>query len=86
MGPSDRNESGAAAAGAGVPAPAAGRPEAIKAIPIRHWGRWISAAIVIYLVVALVYSFVKNTNVDWPTVWDYMFAPTPCTASCSPSS
>jgi hypothetical protein len=29
-------------AGAGLPAPAATRPEAIKAIPVRHWGRWIS--------------------------------------------
>jgi polar amino acid transport system permease protein len=26
-------------------------------------------------VAALVYSFVKNTNVDWATVWDYMFKP-----------
>lgn len=72
---SDQNTIGSPAAGAGT-APAAGRPEAIKAIPIRHWGRWASAAIVIYLVAALVYSFVKNSNVDWPTVWDYMFAPT----------
>ena len=44
---------------------AAARPEAIKAIPVRHWGRWISAAIVVYLLVALIVSFVKNPNVDW---------------------
>ena len=75
MGPSEDNGLGSAAAGAGMPAPAGGRPEAIKAIPIRHWGRWISAAIVIYLVAALVYSFVKNTNVEWQTVWEYMFKP-----------
>jgi polar amino acid transport system permease protein len=75
VGPSDSNGLGSAAAGAGMPAPAAGRPEAIKAIPIRHWGRWISAAIVIYLAAALVFSFIKNPNVDWPTVWDYMFSP-----------
>jgi polar amino acid transport system permease protein len=73
VGPS---EQGGLEAGAGMPAPASGRPEAIKAIPIRHWGRWISAAIVIYLVAALVYSFIKNPNVDWPTVWDYMFSST----------
>ena len=52
-------------AGAGLPAPAGTRPEAIKAIPVRHWGRWISAAVVIYMVVALVYSFIKNPNTDW---------------------
>ena len=39
--------------GAGPPAPVDSRPEAIKAKPVRHWGRWISAVIVIYLVIAL---------------------------------
>jgi polar amino acid transport system permease protein len=67
-------ESGAAAAG-GLPPAAAGRPEAIKAIPVRHWGRWISAVIVIYLVVALLYSFIKSPNVDWPTVGNFLFKP-----------
>ena len=62
-------------AAAGGPA-AAARPDAIKAIPIRHWGRWISAAIVMYLLVALVVSFIKNPNVDWPTVvGQYLFSP-----------
>lgn len=72
VGSTDPN--GFEAAGAGMPAPARSRPETIKAIPVRHWGRWIGAIIVIYLVAALIYSFVKNENVDWPTVWDYMFA------------
>jgi polar amino acid transport system permease protein len=61
-------------AAAGGPA-AAARPEVIKAIPVRHWGRWISAAIVLYLLVALIYSFIRSPNVDWATVWDYMFKP-----------
>ncbi len=61
-------------AAAGMPA-AAARPEAIKAIPVRHWGRWISAAIVLYLLVALLYSFIRSPNVDWATVWSYMFKP-----------
>ncbi len=60
-------------AGAGVPAPAGTRPEAIKAIPVRHWGRWISAAVVVYLVVALVFSFTRNHNVEWHVVWQYLF-------------
>ena len=61
-------------AAAGGPA-AAPRPEAIKAIPVRHWGRWISAVIIIYLAIALIYSFIKSPNVDWATVFDYMFKP-----------
>ena len=74
VGPTDPGGLGVAA-GAGLPAPAASRPEAIKAIPVRHWGRWIGAFVVIYLVAALVYSFIKNQNVEWPVVWDYMFSP-----------
>jgi len=53
--PSDQGE----VAATGGPA-AALRPDAIKAIPVRHWGRWISAGVVTYLLVALIVSFVKN--------------------------
>jgi polar amino acid transport system permease protein len=62
------------AAGAGGPAPATGRPEAIKAIPVRHWARWISAVVIIYLAVALIVSFTKNPNVEWRVVGQYLFA------------
>ena len=72
---SSQVDAGMTAAGAGLPAPATGRPEAIKAIPVRHWGRWVGAAVVIYLVAALLFSFIKNPNVHWATVWDYMFKP-----------
>ena len=61
------------AAGGGPPA--ASRPEAIRAIPVRHYGRWISAAVVTFLLVALMFSFIKNPVVDWPTVWEYLFKP-----------
>jgi len=72
---SDQYDGQVAPAESGLPAPAAARPESIKAVPIRHWGRWISAAIVVYLMAALVYSFITNSNVEWPTVWEYLFAP-----------
>ena len=68
--PSDQGE----VAATGGPA-AALRPDAIKAIPVRHWGRWISAAIILYLLVALIYSFVTSPNIDWPTVQEYLFKP-----------
>ena len=58
-------ERGIAAAGGLPQGRPPSRPEAIKAIPVRHWGRWVSAAIVIYLLVALIVSFIKNPNVDW---------------------
>ena len=41
------------------------RPEAIKAIPIRHWGRWVSAAVDhLRASSALLWSLGKNPNVD----------------------
>jgi polar amino acid transport system permease protein len=54
-------------------APGVARPTAIKAIPVRHWGRSVSAFIVIYLVIALVFSFTKNPNVQWHIVSEYLF-------------
>jgi polar amino acid transport system permease protein len=50
------------------------RPDSIKAIPVRHWGRWISAVVVVYLMAALVVSFIKNPNVQWDVVWQYLFS------------
>lgn len=49
--------------------------EAIKAVPVRHWGRWISAAVVLYFAAALIFSFIKNPNVEWDVIWKYLFDP-----------
>jgi polar amino acid transport system permease protein len=51
------------------------RPEAIKAIPIRHWGRWVASAVILYIFAALIYSLAKNHNLDWNTVGATMFKP-----------
>jgi polar amino acid transport system permease protein len=51
------------------------RPEAIKAIPIRHWGRWIASVVILYIFVALAYSFVKNPHVEWHTIGQWLFKP-----------
>ncbi len=58
-------------AGGGI---AAARPETIKAIPIRHWGRWITAAVIIYLGVALIFSFLKNPNTELSVIKQYLFS------------
>jgi polar amino acid transport system permease protein len=47
-------------------------PEAIKAIPVRHFGRWISGVIVVALLVALVYAFSQG-DIQWHTVGDQIF-------------
>ena len=57
---------------------AAARPEVIKAIPIRHWGRWISAVIIVYVAIALLFSFPKNPNIEW-----HVIGPTCSRRTCS---
>ncbi|MET9961319.1 amino acid ABC transporter permease [Streptomyces sp. NPDC006326] len=54
---------------------ASGTPyEAIKAIPVRHYGRWISGVVVVALLGWLVYAFSQG-NVIWATVGDKLFDP-----------
>ncbi|MEU3403539.1 amino acid ABC transporter permease [Streptomyces sp. NPDC006670] len=46
--------------------------EAIKAIPVRHYGRWISAVVVAVLLAWLVYAFSQG-KIIWATVGDKLF-------------
>ena len=54
-------------------APAATRPELIKAVPVRRTGQWISAAVVVAILAALVWSVATNENLQWSVVGDYLF-------------
>jgi polar amino acid transport system permease protein len=47
------------------------RPEKIKAIPVRHPGRWVAAGIVIVLGAALAKSIATNSRFQWGVVRDY---------------
>jgi len=60
-----------AAADAGIER--AGSPEDIKAVPVRHVGRWIAAAVVAVIGVALIRSVATNPRFQWGVVGDYMF-------------
>jgi polar amino acid transport system permease protein len=51
----------------------AGPPEDIKAVPVRHVGRWIAAAVVGVIGVALIRSVATNPRFEWGVVGDYMF-------------
>jgi polar amino acid transport system permease protein len=44
------------------------KAEEIKAIPVRHPGRWVATAIVLFLVVALVDSMATNSRFEWGIV------------------
>jgi polar amino acid transport system permease protein len=50
-----------------------GRPEDIRAVPVRRPGRWIAAAIVLVLVVAVVRSIATNPRFEWSVVGEYLF-------------
>jgi polar amino acid transport system permease protein len=48
-------------------------PGEIKAVPVRHPGRWIAAGIVAILIVALAHSVATNPRFQWGVVGDYLF-------------
>ncbi|MFI1395046.1 amino acid ABC transporter permease [Streptomyces sp. NPDC020681] len=68
----DKSPSGEPPEDSPVSKTAVARPEQIKAIPVRHWGRWISGVIVVALLSLLVYSFSQG-DVNWGTVGDFIF-------------
>jgi polar amino acid transport system permease protein len=47
------------------------RPDEIKAIPVRHPGRWVAAALILYLSAALVKSVATNPRFEWGIIRHY---------------
>ncbi|MFC8919013.1 amino acid ABC transporter permease [Streptomyces sp. NPDC047821] len=47
-------------------------PEAIKAIPVRHYGRYVTAVVAIALFAAIIYAFAQG-KINWGAVPDYFF-------------
>ncbi|MEU8982111.1 amino acid ABC transporter permease [Streptomyces sp. NPDC048309] len=67
--PADAPPSGGTVSKSGASGPS---PESIKAIPVRHYGRWVSGVIVVALLVALGYAFSQG-DIQWHTVGDQLF-------------
>jgi polar amino acid transport system permease protein len=51
----------------------AGRPEDIRAVPVRRPGRWVAAAIVLVVAVSIARSIATNPHFEWGVVGDYLF-------------
>ena len=51
----------------------AGRPEEIKAVPVRHPGRWVASLIVLVIAASIVRSVVTNKRFEWHVVGQYLF-------------
>ncbi|NUR90465.1 MAG: amino acid ABC transporter permease [Nonomuraea sp.] len=52
-----------------------GRPEAIRAVPVRHPGRWVAGAVILVLIAMLVNNLVTNTAYNWAEQWKFFLSP-----------
>jgi polar amino acid transport system permease protein len=50
-----------------------GRPDDIRAVPVRRPGRWVAAAIVLVLAAALIRSVITSPGFQWRVVGEYLF-------------
>jgi polar amino acid transport system permease protein len=50
-------------------------PEEIQAVPVRHPGRWIAAAVIALLIAMFVHMLVTNPVFQWRFMFDNMFSP-----------
>ncbi len=49
--------------------------ETMRAVPVRHPWRWVSAAVIAILVAMFVHMLVTNSAYQWGFVWDNLFTP-----------
>ena len=59
---------------AGPPSDKATRPAAIKAVPVRHPWRWVSAAVVALIAFSLTYTVATAPYMHWEFVWKFLFS------------
>jgi polar amino acid transport system permease protein len=52
----------------------AGPAPPIKAVPVRHPGRWVAVVVIVVLAAMLVHSFLTNPNFQWDVVGQYLFS------------
>jgi polar amino acid transport system permease protein len=50
-----------------------GRPEEIKAVPVRRPGRWVAAVIVLAIAASIVRSMIANPRFHWHEVGQHLF-------------
>jgi polar amino acid transport system permease protein len=61
--------------GVSPPIEKAGRPEPIKAVPVRHPGRWLAVAVMAVLTAMFVNTVLTNDGFRWRIVGQYLFSP-----------
>jgi polar amino acid transport system permease protein len=51
-----------------------GRPDTIRAVPVRHPGRWVALAVIAVLAAMLIHMLLTNPNLEWSAVRKYLFS------------
>jgi len=51
------------------------RPDEIRAVPLRHPGRWVATIVLLVLAAMLAHSMVTNPHWGWGTIRSNLFAP-----------
>src|ERR1700686_761733 len=49
------------------------RPDEIRAVPVRHPGRWVAAALILLFGASLVHSVATNKLLQWHVVGEFLF-------------
>ena len=48
-------------------------PHALKAVPVRHYGQWVAAAVCVVLLVLLVRAIATNESIQWDVIGSRIF-------------
>ena len=48
-------------------------PADLEVVPLRHWGRWVAAAIMMLFAASFAWSLARNPNLEWGVVGEYLF-------------
>ncbi|MDQ6880136.1 MAG: amino acid ABC transporter permease [Candidatus Dormibacteraeota bacterium] len=51
------------------------RPDAIKAVPVRHPWRWVAAAVIVLVCASVAYTIATAPNLEWSQVQYWLFRP-----------
>ena len=49
------------------------RPDDIRAVPVRHPGRWVATALILLFGASLIHSVAANKRIEWHVVGDFLF-------------
>jgi polar amino acid transport system permease protein len=49
------------------------RPDDIRAVPVRHRGRWVATALILLFAASLVRSVATNKQIEWHVVGQFLF-------------